>query len=116
MSEKDMVDILVIANVSSEQIPQLTKKLNQERFFFTQIASSRGLIHLSTSTLLIGIQSSRYNNLMKLIHTYCKKKRTHIATQTQMEAQFHPPHPVIIEAETGGATLLTLPVCHFEQY
>lgn len=116
MSEKDKVDILVVANVSSELIPQLTKKLNQERFFFTQIASSRGLLHISTSTLLIGIHRNRYNDLMKLIHTHCKKKRTHIATQTQMEAHFHPPHPIIIEAETGGATLLTLPVLHFEQY
>ena len=110
------IDTLIIANISSEQIPLLTKKLNEERYYFTRIASSGGLLHLSTNTLLIGIRQDSYDDLMELLYTYCKKQLTHIATQTQMEAHFQPSQPIIIEAETGGATILTLPLEHFEQY
>lgn len=116
MCENCEINTLIIANVASEQVPTLTKELNQKRFYFTRIASSGGFLHLSTNTLLIGIRQARYDELMEILHACCKKQRTHIATQTQMEAHFQPSQPIIIEAETGGATLLTLPVRHFEQY
>jgi len=116
MCENYQINILVIANVASEHIPIITKKLNQEKFYFTRIASSGGLLHISTNTLLIGMQKERYDDLMGLLTKYCKKQLTHIATQTQMEAHFQPSQPIIIEAETGGATILTVPVQHFEQY
>lgn len=116
MCENCNVNILVIANIASEHIQKVTKKLNQERFYFTRIASSGGLLHNSTDTLLIGIEKERYDNLMDTLTQYCRKQKTHIATQTQMEAHFLPSQPFIIEAETGGATILTFPVKHFEQY
>jgi uncharacterized protein YaaQ len=116
MCENCEIDTLIIANVSSENVPLLTHELNEERFYFTRIDSSGGLLHLATNTLLIGIQAERYDDLMEILHTYCAKQRTHIATQTQMETHFQPSQPIIIEAETGGATILTLPVEHFEQY
>jgi uncharacterized protein YaaQ len=116
MCENSNIDTLVIANIANEQIPLLIKELNKLRFYFTRIDSSGGLLYLSTSTLLIGIRKERYEKLMDLLHTYCKKQRTHIATQTQMETHFQPSHPIIIEAETGGASILTLVVEHFEQY
>ncbi len=116
MCENNKVDTLFIVNIYSENITQLRDRLNQEHFYFTQIASSGGLLQRITNTLLIGIRKDRSNELMTLLNTYCKKQRTHIATQTQMEAHFQPGQPIIIEAEIGGATILTLPVLHFEQY
>ena len=110
------INTLIIANASSEHVPFLIDVLNKKHFYFTQIASSGGFLQISTNTLLIGIHRDRYDELMELIRTYCKKQLTHIATQTQMEAHFQPSQPIIIEAETGGATILTLPVEHFEQY
>ena len=116
MCENCTINTLIIANASSEQVPPLTKELNKQRFYFTRIASSGGFMQLSTNTLLIGIHNERYDELMDILHKFCKKQRTHIATQTQIEAHFQPTQPIIIEAETGGATILTVPVEHFEQY
>jgi len=116
MCENCKINTLIIANVSSEQVPVLMKELIQKRFSFTRIASSGGLLTVSTNTFLIGIRQERHGELMGLLNTCCKKQLTHIATQTQMEAHFQPSQPIIIEAETGGATILTLPVDHFEQY
>ena len=54
------IDTLIIANISSEHIPILIKKLNEARFYFTRIASSGGFLRLSTNTLLMGIRQDRY--------------------------------------------------------
>jgi uncharacterized protein YaaQ len=116
MCENCEVDTLVIANISSEQIPLITKKLNQAKFYFTRISSTGGFLNISSNTLLIGISKNRYDDLINLLHKYGRKQRTHIATQTQIEAHFQPSQPIIIEAETGGSTILTLPVVYFEQY
>lgn len=116
MCENCEINTLIIANASSEQVPMLTKELNKKHFYFTHIASSGSFMQLSTNTLIIGIPKERYDELMKIIRKHCRKQRTHIATQTQIEAHFQPSQPIIIEAETGGATILTIPVEHFEQY
>lgn len=116
MCENCKINTLIIANASSEQVPMLMKELNKNHFYFTRIASSGSFMQLSTNTLIIGIPQDRYDELMQILHKHCKKQRTHIATQTQIEAHFQPSQPIIIEAETGGATILTLPVEHFEQY
>lgn len=116
MGKKSEINTLIIANASSEQVPMLTKDLIKRHFYFTRIDSSGSFMQLSTDTLIIGISYERYDELMELLHKHCKKQRTHIATQTQIEAHFQPAQPIIIEAETGGATIMSLPVEHFEQY
>ena len=110
------IDTLIVINFSSENVSLLKKDLIQKQFYFTSVDNSGGFFYLSTNTLFIGIPSDRYDELMEVINTHCKKQRTHIATQTQMETHFQPSQPIIIEAETGGATILSLPVEHFEQY
>lgn len=116
MCENRNLDTLVIANISSNQHLNFSRALNRNQFYFTRISSTGGLLYSSTETLLIGIKKDRYEELLALLHKYCKKQLTHITTQTQLESHFQPSQPTIIEAETGGATLLTLPIEHFEQY
>jgi len=116
MSENSNINTLVIASVSSENLQALVTALNEGRFYFTRLNSSGGFLYLSLNTLLIGVRRERYDELMEILTHCCRKQRTHIATQTQMEAHFQPAQPTIIEAEIGGATILTLPVEYFEQY
>ncbi len=116
MCENCEINTLLIVYLSADQLPGLTAALNEQKFYFTRIASRGGFLNLSTNTLLIGINDDRHDELTALLNEHCSKRRTHIATQTQMEAHFQPSQPIIIEAETGGATILTLPVEHFEQY
>jgi uncharacterized protein YaaQ len=110
------IDTLVIANVSKTQVAGLTKELVKNGFYFTLIDSSGGLLQGSTNTLLIGIIRERYNDLMDLLRICCQRKITHVPTQTQMETFAHYSQPMIIEAQTGGAMVHTIPVEHFEQF
>ena len=116
MNENRDIDRLLIVNVASEQLPVLKRELNQKRFYFTLIDNAGGFLDKPTHTLFIGINKMRYDELIHLLHTQCKKHRTHIATQTQMEIHLQPHQPIIIEAETGGATIFAFSVEYFEQY
>ena len=110
------INTLTIVNISIEQLPVLKQALNDQHFYFTAIDTGGGILSNQTQTLFIGLNISRYDELVRLLTTYCKTRRTHIATQSQMEIHLQPHQPIIIEAETGGATIFTIPVEHFEQY
>ncbi len=116
MCENCKVDTLVFLYVMNEQIDELTKALNQQHYYFTQIASSGGLLNYPNSSLIIGIKQDRLDDLKALIRQYCKRRTTHIATQSSIESYPHHSTPVIVEAEVGGATFHTLAVEHFEQF
>jgi uncharacterized protein YaaQ len=66
--------------------------------------------------LIIGISNDRLIDLKKLINQCCRRRTTHIATQTHIESYPHHSSPVIVEAEVGGASMQTLTVEHFEQF
>ena len=116
MCENCGIDTLIIVNVSAENAQSLLNVLNKQRFYFTCIAGGTGIFEPSNTSLLIGIQRERYDELMGVLFKYCQKQRTHIPVQAQLESNSQVTHPVFIEAETGGATILTLPVEHFEQF
>ena len=116
MFKNKEIDTLVIINVASEQVSVLREVLNKEKFYFTLIDSTGGIFDKPTHTLFVGINKKRYEDLIQLLINNCKKQITHIATQTQMEIHLQPHQSIIIEAETGGATIFTFPVEYFEQY
>ncbi len=116
MCENSKIDTLVILYVTNEQIDELIRKLNNRRFYFTRIASSGGFLNYPNSSLIIGIAKDRLDDLKDLIRDCCRRRTTHIATQTHIESYPHHSTPVIVEAEVGGATLQTLAVEHFEQF
>ena len=116
MEDNNSIDTLIIANISGDQLPTLIVELNEKHFSFTQISSGLGFLNPSRETILIGIQKERYDDLRETINKHCMKQVSHIATHTQLETYFQPSQPIIIEAETGGATILSLALEHFEQY
>jgi len=116
MPNSDLIDTLIIATISSQDYTSVKDDLNNHRYYFTHISSFGGFLQSSMDLLLIGINNNRLEDLYSLLDDHCKKRITNIATQIHMETHFQPTQPIIIEAETGGATILTLPVEHFEQY
>jgi len=110
------IDTLVIASVSKTRIPGLTKELIERRFYFTRVDSSGGFLQGSTNTLLIGIEKERLNELKELLRKYCRRKITRVPTEAQIEAFAQYNQPIIVEAQTGGATVHSIPIEHFEQF
>jgi uncharacterized protein YaaQ len=116
MCENCGIDTLVILYITNEQIDTLTQNLNEQRFYFTRIASSGGFLNYPNNSLLIGISKDRLDDLKALVKQCCQRRTTHIAAQTHIESYLHHSAPVIVEAEVGGVTLQTIAVEHFEQF
>jgi len=107
------IDTLVIVNLAGEQTAELTRRLVENKFYFTRVESGGGFLGFATSTLLVGIEFSRYEALMKIIRVCCRRRRTYIPARAEggiMQTQ-----PLMIEAEVGGATVYALDVEQFLQ-
>ena len=116
MCENCSIDTLVFLYITNEQIETLSKRLVGEHFYFTRISSSGGFLSYPNTSLLIGIEKDRLDDLKDLVKQCCQRRTTHIATQTHIESYPHNSTPIIVEAEIGGVTLHTVNVEHFEQF
>jgi uncharacterized protein YaaQ len=116
MKQTSGVDTLVILNTTNEQIDELAKQLVEKQFQFTRIASSGGFLLYPNNSLLIGILHDRLDELIDLVYQCCRRRTTHITTQSHVESYPHHSQPVVIEAEVGGASLQVLAVDYFEKF
>jgi uncharacterized protein YaaQ len=107
------INQLVVVIAASDQVHDLSKALIREKFFFTRVDSTSGLIEEATVCLLIGIQGARHDELMKIIADCCSPRSKFIPTGFEgqmLQMEMMP----MIEAQVGGALVYTLDVDHFE--
>ena len=85
--------------------------LNQHGFFVTKLSSSGGFLRKKNITILVGVESTRYVELMDLLKGRAgRRKKVMYATPAMMpgghlEAAVS---AVPIQVDTGGATIFTL--------
>ena len=113
MDEKESIDRLVIAVISSEDVGKLAQELIRNGFYFTRVASQGGLLSDEIVSLLVGINSSRHAALLDLIGRCCHTRVKYIPAIDN--SVFHG-QPLMIEAEEGGALIYTCEVEKFVQY
>ncbi len=112
MTSLPTIDRLVIV-VAGAQAGELIQRLSQEKFYYTKIDSSGGLIQEPNVTLLVGLNESRLGTLLDMVRKICQPYRQFIPAHVSV----HPMHmqPAMIEAEMGGATVFVLEVERFER-
>ncbi len=113
MTPNETVNQLVIATVSGGQASDLTDRLTRDGFYLTHVDSTGGVLYEATVSLLIGLNQVRLPHLLKLIRDCCRTRRRFIPAH--VEAPMLEIQPMMIEAETGGATVYVLDVERFEQ-
>jgi uncharacterized protein YaaQ len=113
MSPGNVVDLLVLLSVSGRQSSELIAQLIREKFYFTRIDSSGGLVQEPTNTLLIGLAHTRADRLFQIVEEYCKPYREYIPVNINLH-QGVPPLSMV-EAQVGGALVYTMNVERFEQ-
>ncbi len=113
MSTNRDINLLVIIIVASEQINELSQELIKSEFYFTRIDSSGGILEKATISLLIGINDTRLEPLMRMIRTCCHTRLKFIPAW--VDAPILQSQPLMIEAEMGGAIIYMVEVDRFEQ-
>ena len=104
---------LIIAIVQDEDAARLISNLMNNGFGVTKLATTGGFLRAGNTTLLVGVEDSKFTSCMGVIEKVCKSRKQ-IATSPSPIAGttgVYVPYP--IEVMVGGATVFVLNVEQF---
>ena len=106
---------LVIAIVQIEDNQKLNNALVKEGFRSTRLATSGGFLRTGNTTVMIGVEESKLEEVLGIIESVCKaRKQTVSAVAPSVDTTgFYIPYPV--EVSVGGATVFILDVEQFRR-
>lgn len=106
---------LVLAITDDEDSADLIEALNENAFRVTKLATTGGFLKSGNTTLMIGVEEEKVDEVIDIIRKLCKKRKevvvpsANINTGSDMMMQY----PLKVEAETGGATIFVVDVDKF---
>jgi uncharacterized protein YaaQ len=106
MNTTESIDRVAILTVRGESADHLARSLTQDGFAVTLINSSGGILLEPTSTFLIGFPHARQDALLERARSVSHTRTRWIPTQPS--GTLLPAMPQMIEAETGGASIVVL--------
>lgn len=102
---------LVLVIIEDNDAVALMDALIEHRFGATKLASTGGFLLRGNTTVMIGAEDSRIDELIELVRRICKPRKR-IVPQTTGEI----PSPAApFEVDAGGATLFVLDINRFEK-
>ena len=103
---------LIIAIVQDQDMPSLIDDLTEKEFRVTKLASTGGFLKSGNTTLLIGVDDEKIDEVIKIIEENCKTREITTSLLTvSMPGDTYIPYP--LEVKVGGATLFILDVEQF---
>lgn len=104
---------LVISIVQDDDALDLVDALNEKGYSVTKLATTGGFLKSGNTTLMIGIEKEKVNDVVKIVEDVCKMRKEVIPTPTTMTngTGMYMPYPM--EVEVGGATIFVLDVDQF---
>lgn len=106
---------LVFAIVHDEDGARVMEELNKAGFSVTKLCSSGGFLKAGNTTLLVGVEKEKLDDVIKIIKSKSKSRKQVInssMTPNGMGGMFIP-YPV--EVVVGGATVFVMDVERFEK-
>lgn len=103
---------LIIAIVQDQDVNALMDALTEKKYRVTKLSSTGGFLKSGNTTLLIGVEDDKVNEVKELVDHNCKTREitTSLLTVT-MPGDTFVPYP--LEVKVGGATLFVLNVEEF---
>lgn len=103
---------LIVAIVQDQDIPSLVDDLTEKEFRVTKLASTGGFLKSGNTTLLIGVEDEKIDEVIGIIEDNCKTREITTSLLTvSMPGDTYIPYP--LEVKVGGATLFILDVEQF---
>jgi len=103
---------LIIAVVEDTDAPALIEKLVEAGVQATKLASTGGFLLQGNTTLLIGVDDARVEDVLSIIRTTCVRRKKLIPqAASELPTAIHLP----IEVEAGGAVVFVIKVDQFHK-
>ncbi len=107
---------LVIAIVQDEDASRLITNLMNEGYSVTKLATTGGFLRAGNTTLLLGVDDTRFDGCMAIIEKVCKSRKQIATSPVTMGGTTGMYAPYPIEVTVGGATVFVMTVDQFVKY
>ena len=104
---------LIIAIVQDEDSSRLVSNLMSEGFSVTKLATTGGFLRSGNTTLLLGIDDTKFDSAMKIIERVCKSRKQIATSPSPISGATGVYVPSPVEVMVGGATVFVLNVEQF---
>jgi len=104
---------MVIAIVQDDDAIDLVDALTEKNFRVTKLATTGGFLKSGNTTLLMGVEATRTQEVIDVIESTCKKRNEVVASPVPFSAstELYMQYPV--EVQVGGATVFVIDVDQF---
>ena len=106
---------LIFAIVHDEDSPRLMAELNKSGFRVTKLNSSGGFLRAGNTTLMVGVEDDKLQEVLDIIRKYSCSRKAAINTNVTPAAIGGAYIPYPVEVMVGGATVFVTDVVHFEK-
>lgn len=106
---------LVIAVVQDEDVNELMSALVKNKYSATKLASTGGFLREGNTTLLVGVEQDKLEDLISLIKEVCKSRRQTFTTPIPPTGSAGVFIPYPIDIMVGGATIFVVDIDRFEK-
>ena len=104
---------LILIIVSNEDSNKVVNALVKEKFFVTKLASTGGLLLSGNTTLLVGTENDKVDDVMKIVAEYSKTRKKIVPNTIPTEYGMFASYP--LEVQVGGATIFVLSVDQYKK-
>lgn len=106
---------LVIAVVQDDDADDLVENLVKRRFSSTKLASTGGFLREGNTTLLIGVEAEKVDEVIGIIKDICKSRKQTVTTPIPPTGSAGVFIPYPIDVKVGGATIFVVDTDRFEK-
>ncbi len=104
---------LIIAIVQDEDASRLISQMMNDGFSVTKLATTGGFLKSGNTTLLAGVDDSRFQDCLSIIEKVCKSRKQIASSPSPVAGGTGAYVPYPVEVMVGGATVFVLNVENF---
>ncbi|MEW9123688.1 MAG: cyclic-di-AMP receptor [Thermotaleaceae bacterium] len=106
---------LIVAIIHDEDSHDVMEKLTDLSYRVTKLASTGGFLRAGNTTLLVGVEKERVQDVVEVIKSTCKSRKEIAPAPAPMMGSSGVFMSFPIEVQVGGATIFVLNVDQFEK-
>lgn len=104
---------LIIAIVQDDDSADLVEILMDSGFRVTKLATTGGFLKAGNTTLMIGVEEEKVDQVITQIEEICKTRQQIVSTPSPVAGSTGVYVPYPVEVEVGGATIFVVDVDKF---
>lgn len=104
---------LIIAIVQDDDALDLIDVLTDSGYRVTKLATTGGFLKAGNTTLMIGVEEDKVDNVLSVIEDECKTRKQVVTSPSPVAGSTGVYVPYPVEVEVGGATVFVVDVDKF---